>query len=118
MDGNFARRIFERVPSSIKVKFYCGDAEYCGTATNLSENGMFITVKEMFFPFSSQFELSVLLKDEVLKMHARVNRVMKSIDLYNGISVELINPPRHYLNFVETLRSASLQPDKPPLPEY
>ncbi len=116
MDSNFARRIFERIPSNLKVRFCCGDTEYHGTATNLSKNGMFINIKEMTFPFASQFEVFVLLKEEILKINARVNRVIKSTGLYGGVGVELINPPRNYLEFVDNLGSASVSPEFSSIP--
>ena len=115
MDSNFAKRIFERIPASIKVRFCCGDTEYHGIASNLSKNGMFINIKEIAFPFASHFEVFVLLKEEVLKIQAKVNRVMKPTDLYSGIGVELINPPQNYLEFIDDLRATSIGPGISPV---
>jgi hypothetical protein len=80
--------------------------EYSGTVTDISKNGMFIKIKEMCFPFNSQLEILILLKKEVLKIPVKVSRIIKSTVLYDGIGVELINPPQNYVEFVDNLRSA------------
>ena len=117
MDSNLTKRISERISSNIKVRFFCGDTEYSGTAANLSKSGMFINIKEMFFPFASHFEIFILLKEEVFKIHARVKRVMKSTGLYDGIGVELMNPPKSYFECIDRLRAASINPSGFPYPE-
>lgn len=98
-------RIFPRIPFKTKAWFSCCDTEYSGTVTNISENGMFIKIKEMCFPFNSQLEILILLKKEVLKIPVKVCRIIKSTDLYDGIGVEIINSPQNYLEFVNSLRS-------------
>ncbi len=106
MDRIFAKRIFPRIPSKTKVLFSCCNMEYSGTVTDISKNGMFIKIKEMYFPFDSQFEILIPLKKEVLKIPVKVSRIIKSTVLYDGIGVELINPPQNYVEFVDNLRSA------------
>ena len=99
------RRAFERVSSSIEVKFFCSGTDYNGIITNLSENGMFISTRKMCFPFDSQFEIHLPLKNEVMNVAVRVSRITKSADIFDGIGVELINPSREYLEFIKKLRA-------------
>lgn len=100
------RRAFKRVPSNIEVKFSCSNIDYTGTITNLSENGMFIATKKMFFPFDSQFEIHIPLENEILNLPVTVSRITKSTEFFDGVGVELEYPPEHYLELVRKLRSA------------
>jgi c-di-GMP-binding flagellar brake protein YcgR len=100
------RRAFERIPASITVKFYCDNMDYSGTVTNLSENGMFICIRDICFPFDSKFEVVIHLHDKVLNIPVKVSRITKTIDAYDGIGVELLYPPKNYLEFVDSLRAS------------
>ncbi|GBE03507.1 PilZ domain protein [bacterium BMS3Abin09] len=97
------RRIFQRIQVDFKVRYFCGDNAYNGTVTDLSENGMFIDTT-IDFPFDSNFKLVLPLNDEVINVSAIIKRVVKSKGIYNGIGVELENPPENYLQFVNKLR--------------
>ena len=100
------RRSFERIPVDFKVRYFCGDTALNGTVTNLSENGMFIDTT-IDFPFDSNFELVLPLEDEVVKISAIIKRVVKNKGAYEGMGVELVNPPDNYLQLVNKLRIAS-----------
>lgn len=97
------RRAFERIPVEYKVRYFCGDIAYIGTVTDLSENGMFIDTT-IDFPFDSNFELLLPLNDEVVKVSAIIKRVVKNRGVYEGMGVELVNPPENYLQFVDELK--------------
>ena len=99
------RRAFERIPVEFKVRYFCGDTPCNGTVTNLSENGMFIDTT-IDFPFDSNFEIVLPLHDEVMKISATIKRVVKSKGAYNGMGVELVNPPENYLQLVNELKLA------------
>ena len=73
--------------------------------TNCSENGMFINTK-MCYPFDTRFQILIILKDEVLKVPVKVTRIVKTYDFFNGMSVELLNPSRKYLEFIKNLNPA------------
>ena len=99
------KRAFERIPAKINVRFFSEKTEYLGTVTNLSEKGMFISSK-VSFPLEPQLKILIPLKEEILNIPVQIRRLKKSGDMYNGIGVEILNPPQNYLDFVIGLRSA------------
>jgi hypothetical protein len=98
------RRAFERIPLHISVRFSCGNDEYNGTVSNLSEKGMFISACNMCFPFDSEFKLVFPVEAELLTLQVRVRRITKTADRYDGIGVELLNLPQRYLDYIKNLR--------------
>lgn len=79
--------------------------DYCGTVMNLSEKGMYISTIDMRFPFDSKFEMLLPLNEEVLNIHVKVSRITKTKDFYDGIGVELLDPPQNYIEFIKCLRN-------------
>ena len=79
--------------------------DYCGTITNLSESGMFITTHEMCFPFDSKFEVVLDFNGETLNIPVKVSRLTKTDSSYDGIAVELLNPSAGYIDLVQNLKS-------------
>jgi len=98
------RRVVERVPASINVRLLNGETESLGTVKNLSEKGMFIST-ELSFPIEQQLEILFFLKKMVLHLPGNIRSLNKSGEIYNGIGVELINPPQDYIEFVSSLRT-------------
>ena len=78
--------------------------DYCGTITNLSESGMFITTHEMCFPFDSKFEVVIDFNGETLNIPVKVSRLTKTDSSYDGIAVELLNPSAGYIDLVHNLK--------------
>jgi hypothetical protein len=99
------KRSFERIPNKIKVKFFSGTTQFDGTATNLSEKGMFISTK-VSFPLKPKLQIIIPLKKEMLKVPAEIRSFGVSGDKYTGIGVQLLNPSQNYLVFIDSLRSA------------
>ncbi len=99
------KRAFERIPVDFKIRYFCGDIACNGTITNLSENGMFIDTT-IDFPFDANFELLLPISDMVIKISAIIKRVVKNKGVYQGMGVELVNPPYNYLQFLNELRIA------------
>ncbi len=99
------RRNHERISSDIKIKFSCDNMDYCGTITNLSESGMFITTHDMCFPFDSKFEVIINFNGETLSLPVKVSRLTKTDDSYDGIAVELLNASNGYIELVKNLQS-------------
>lgn len=97
------RRVSWRIPIQIHVTLYCGSRTYSGTVTNISESGMFIRSDEMILPKGSQFNVSIPTKEETLDVPVKLIRNVKKDDVYEGMGVELLNPPKGYLDFVENL---------------
>ena len=98
------QREFERVPSNFKVRFSCFHTDYTGTVTNVSENGMFISIEEMSFPFDSTLEVLVHLKHKIFKVPVEVSRMAKSKDHYDGLGVKILETPEDYLDLVHTYK--------------
>lgn len=101
------RRAFERIPVNIKVRFYCCDTDYLGTVTNISENGMFISMKKMVFPFDSRIEIIIPVKEKLLRVPVKVIRMTKAKKVFDGLGVEVMNCHPDYLGFVNSLRHAA-----------
>ena len=98
------RRAAERMPSYIKVKFFCCGVDYDGFITNISENGMFISSGEVSFPFDSEFKIAFPLEGDVLNIPVKVSRLLRTGDIYDGMGVEIIKPPKQYLVFLDNLK--------------
>jgi hypothetical protein len=98
------RRTFKRIPLKIQIKFFSGKTEYSGTMMNFSEKGMFIST-EVNFPLNAYLEIFIPVKDDVLKVFAEVRNLKKLDDFYNGIGVQLIDPPQNYKEFIDSLKS-------------
>lgn len=98
------KRAFERIPADIKVRFYSCDTDYSGTIKNLSENGMFITIDKMLFPFDSTIQIIIPLEEKLLKVPVKVIRMTKSDEVFDSIGVELTDNHQDYLELVNRLK--------------
>lgn len=96
------KRNSNRIPKNLKVAFPCCNKIYSGTVTDLSENGMLI-YSEINLPIKSSFEILISLKNEILKIPAVFVRLEMEGKYYKGMGVELLNPPKKYLEFVHSL---------------
>lgn len=99
------KRAYERIPANIEVKFYCNNMYYIGTIQNISENGMFISTKDMCSPFDSQFEVLIPVNDDLLNVPVNLNRIILSPDSRDGIGVEISESDRDYVDFVQRLKN-------------
>ncbi|MEN8264093.1 MAG: PilZ domain-containing protein [Nitrospirota bacterium] len=99
------RRISRRIQTNINVKLYFCNKEYSGTATNLSGNGMFINTREVCFPFEPNIEVSFFFKRQVLRIPARLLRIIISPNFNDGIAVTFLNPLQGYLDLIYYQRS-------------
>jgi hypothetical protein len=99
------KRAFERIPSNVDVKFYCSDRCYRGTVTDISENGMFISTKEMYLPFESRMNVCIPFRKEVFEVTVDFCRIIISPLFYTCIGLEIHNPPGEYMEFLESQRS-------------
>ncbi len=98
------KREFERITANIDINFFCCNTDYSGTVTNLSENGMFISMQKMLFPFESEFKVLIPYKKKVLNILVKISRITKSEDFFDGVGVKLLSPPIQYLELVNELR--------------
>lgn len=98
-----ARRTTWRIPIRLSVILNSGTRVRPGTVTNISEKGMFISAEVTGFSEESQFDISIPLKGEVLRVPGKLVRLSKINGSNNGIGVELLDPPQDYIDFVEGL---------------
>lgn len=101
------KRSHKRIPFTLRVEFDCSNTICCCTAANLSENGMLLKTSDIPFPMDTRFEIYVHLKGEVLEVPAKVSRLLKTDNVYDGIGIELIDPPASYVDFIKDLRRSS-----------
>ena len=103
------RRAYDRVPTSMEARFFCGNRYYAGKITDISEQGMFINT-DIRMPINSSFEIMMLIGDKVTKMPVTVKRSIESTyrsDNFStgGMGVELLKSPTEYLSYVSSLKS-------------
>jgi len=87
----------ERLQSGIDARFNYGDMFYSGTILNLSEKGMFIKTR-ICLPPGSMFVVMVREDHELLKIPAKVKYSTKASVHYEGMGVEILNPPQTIRN--------------------
>ena len=98
------KRTFKRIPANLE--FHCFNTKNFGTVTNISEKGMLIKSQKIELPLEMQFEISIPVKEEILNIPVKVNRLTKSNGYYDGMGVELMEQPQKYLKQIEMLRLA------------
>ena len=95
------KRILERLNSCLTVIFRCNDTTCSGTITNLSGKGICINTEESFLPCGYEIDLYIPLIKKTKKLRCKISRIVKRNDLNYTIGVELLNPPKDYLEFVD-----------------
>ncbi len=99
------KRNYQRISTAVDARFLYGDMFYSGTIMNLSEKGMFMRTR-ICLPFNCLFEIIINKKDVLIKVNVRVKRVTKINGYYDGMGVEILNPQKEYLEFIDSLRLA------------
>lgn len=97
------KRYFQRIPFNLSAFFYCGNSYYSGIVENLSFKGMLISTKNICFPFDLQFEVYILLPEIILRIPVKLSRMMRLPDSFDRLGVEIQNPPKDFLKFVDSL---------------
>jgi hypothetical protein len=95
------KRAVQRIP--VGIEFHCCSIDCFGTIMNMSEGGMFLRSKKIQFPIETQFKIFIPLKDNLLSVHVKINRMTKTNGYYDGIGIEIVNPSQKYLNYISTL---------------
>lgn len=93
------KRESRRIHANLALRYPCRDKFCSGTATNLSENGMFIDT-EMDFPVQSKFDIFISSREDVFKVPVKISRLVRTGNIYNGMGVELLDLPKKYLEFL------------------
>jgi desulfoferrodoxin (superoxide reductase-like protein) len=105
------KRISERISTSLKVKLSWGNEINSAVITNLSKDGMLIN-SEICIPIESKFDVLIHQNEGMLKVPAKVRRLSKTGNEYDGMGVELSNPSAQYIDFINSLKK-NLKTDKP-----
>lgn len=98
------KRAFERISVNLEVKFSSNENLYCGTVKNISEKGMFIRTKRIYFPFDMQFEMRIPWEEKNIYLPVNLNRMSTSPDSSDALAVDIPEPSLEYLEFVRNLR--------------
>ena len=102
------KRAVERVPANLKAEFSWCDKVNSATVADLSENGMCINTQTCP-PVRARFDVVIPMENDVLKIPVKVRRLVKKDNTFDAIGVEISNPPRRYLDFVDSLRWRQLK---------
>jgi hypothetical protein len=111
---NMEQRACQRIPADIPIRYLLWNPliwkmQYEGIIKNISEKGLFIDTKTRSFPRDSLLELYIPVKGKDLYIQAKFSNIawrrMLSDDTCDAIGIELSNPPREYLEFVESLKA-------------
>ena len=102
------RRAYERIPTRMEARFFCGNRYYSGKITDISEQGMFINTA-LRLPVDSSIEIMMLINDQVTRVPVKVKRTVESTyrsDNFSsgGMGVELMKSPTEYLGYVSSLK--------------
>jgi hypothetical protein len=93
----------EHITVHIRAKFLCDDSLYSGTVTNISEKSMCINTS-MPTLFNPTNEMLITLKEEDINIPVKITRIILEDSISDNMDVEVINPSREYLDFVDSFR--------------
>jgi hypothetical protein len=100
------RRTFERFYVKLHVRFFFDDIMYTGTISNLSGNGMYIKMDMGLYYYKQRFNVQLLLGSGSLDIPVMLSRFVEEEGFYYSMGVELVDPPKQYLDFVASLGSS------------
>ncbi|MDH3258961.1 MAG: PilZ domain-containing protein [Deltaproteobacteria bacterium] len=98
-----AKRVTWRIPIRLNVKVRSEGRECTATVTNLSEYGMFISTDDSGLCEHSQCDIAIPVKEGTLHVPGKLVRRIKVDGGCEGIGIEIIDPPKKYLDYVENL---------------
>jgi len=102
------KRSHKRINAIVAVRFSSGSSYYSyglGTIIDISENGMRIETCKCLAS-DTEAKLIVYGNNKVLSVPIKVTRVIKNNGFYDAMGIEVLNPPKDYKEFVNTLTSA------------
>ena len=100
------RRAFKRIYGNLNARFFYDDSMYTGTISNLSGNGMYIEMDMCLYYYKSRFNVQLLLINKSLEIPVKISRLVEKHGFYYSMGVELVVPPKEYLEFVASLGSS------------
>jgi hypothetical protein len=97
------KRTYERMPVEIDARFFCGKMFYSGTVFNLSAEGMHINTKKCF-PSGTSVVIIICNGKDLLQVNTKVKRLTRTDGSYCGMGIEILNPSKNYLDYLDSLR--------------
>ena len=99
------RRYFKRNYVKLHARFFFEDTMHTCTISNLSANGMYIEMDMCLYYYKSRFNVQLVLINGVLEIPVKVSRFLEAYGFYYGMGVEVLDPPKQYLDVVASLGS-------------
>ena len=93
----------ERIPVDLRSRFSHGNVFHSGTIMNLSKKDMFIKTKEVI-PVDSVITVIIHTGKELFQIFAKVKRLNRTAEYYDGMDIEIISSNYSYLKYVKNLR--------------
>ena len=93
------KRVNKRIEANQEVILSYDKTKRFGTLMNCSEKGMYIK-PVISSPVNPVYEVRIPLKKELLRIPARVVRIVKNGDCYDGFGLELTTLPKNYLKYL------------------
>ena len=94
----------ERIPVDLRSRFSHGNIFNSGTIRNLSKEGMFIKTNNVI-PVDSVITVIMHTGIELFQIFAKVKRLNKTAEQYDGMDIEIISSNYNYLKYVKSLAS-------------
>lgn len=105
------KRSFRRMTSKIDARLFHGNLFYSGTVLNFSEQGMFLN-SNLCLPSDSLCLIMIRENSSLFNFLAKVKYAKRTDDYSRGMGIELLNPSKHYLDFVENFSSSTEKDEK------
>ncbi len=96
------KKTYYKIPSPLKVRFFCTHSFCAGMATSLSKRDMVIETK-MALPLNGQFDVIICLREKLIKVPVKLKKMIGSNNSYDIMAVEILNPQQDYLDFVNSI---------------
>ena len=105
------KRANKRKTVNIQANIVYNDEMYSGTVTNLSEQGAYIETglglpfklrHKFFFHFKPKFIIFMNFNNECIKILVKTKRWFKIDRSFNGMGVEVLNPPQDYFKLIKS----------------
>jgi hypothetical protein len=96
------KRIYGRIPVDLKSRFSHGNIFSSGTIMNLSKKSMFIKTMNVI-PVDSVITVILHTSKELFQVFAKVKRLNRTAEHYDGMGVEIISSNYMYLKYVKSL---------------
>ncbi len=91
---------------NLHARFLFDEVLYTGTISNLSGTGMYIKMDMGLYYYKPRFNVQLLLNNGLLEIPVKLSRFVEENGCYYVMGVEVVDPPKQYLDFVAGLGSS------------